>query len=367
MNNKLRKIDKTFLSLDKAEERGIIHRDYIAHCHRWTYAFKMAMKVKNRDGYLSVLDIGCGKEVPFLKTLYTNKLCPDNYLGIDAGKINSDQLAGFGTKIGERIADRSIRLLENTDFSLIKDPATYPEFCQFTEMRPINLIVSFEVLEHMTRTMSRLTLLNINKIIKNQNISKKSLAIISTPVFDSNKGMAANHINEMTRAELYFDIKAAGLKVLKNYGTFMDQAAFKNEIQRVHEELSEEMSKTHGLYDLTDEEANKRILLSQKHDLNLSLFHVFNSLHSYYDSNLLSTIFAPLFPQCARNNLWVLTNEKDLTHGDDNDYDDIIKSELSAEMLRLCELSKKDINEQEYGTSATTELITNINKLLQQL
>jgi len=31
-------------------------------------------------------------------------------------------------------------------------------------------------------------------------------------------------------------------------------------------------------------------------------------LREYYDSNVLSTIFAPMYPQGSRNNLWVLRN-----------------------------------------------------------
>ena len=33
-------IDKTFLSIDQAETRGFLHRDYIAHCLRWTHVVK---------------------------------------------------------------------------------------------------------------------------------------------------------------------------------------------------------------------------------------------------------------------------------------------------------------------------------------
>ena len=38
--NGQRKIDKTHLSCDQAEERGFLHRDYIAHCLRWSHIVK---------------------------------------------------------------------------------------------------------------------------------------------------------------------------------------------------------------------------------------------------------------------------------------------------------------------------------------
>ena len=38
--------------------------------------------------------------------------------------------------------------------------------------------------------------------------------------------------------------------------------------------------------------------------------YLFQRLSMYYDSNYLSTIFAPLFPAYSRNCLWVLTKER---------------------------------------------------------
>ena len=43
MPNPKRKIDKTMLSIDNAESRGFLHRDYIAHCLRWTHVTKYLM------------------------------------------------------------------------------------------------------------------------------------------------------------------------------------------------------------------------------------------------------------------------------------------------------------------------------------
>ena len=75
MNKYGRSIDKTFLSIDKAEERGLIHRDYIAHCLRWSHVADFIRK-KKRWLTSNVVDIGPGKELPLAKTLYVNRTPP---------------------------------------------------------------------------------------------------------------------------------------------------------------------------------------------------------------------------------------------------------------------------------------------------
>ena len=46
-NARGKEIDNTHLSIDQAEARGFIHRDYIAHCLRWTHVsvFTFASKI----------------------------------------------------------------------------------------------------------------------------------------------------------------------------------------------------------------------------------------------------------------------------------------------------------------------------------
>ena len=85
-------VDKTFLSIDNAEDRGFIHRDYIAHCLRWTHVIK---RLYERKTYQTarILDIGCGRELPFAKTLYSSKLAPAMYFGVDVGPILDEEVA----------------------------------------------------------------------------------------------------------------------------------------------------------------------------------------------------------------------------------------------------------------------------------
>ena len=56
-NARGKEIDNTHLSIDQAEARGFIHRDYIAHCLRWTKIAKdlnLGGKYKEAD----IIDVG---------------------------------------------------------------------------------------------------------------------------------------------------------------------------------------------------------------------------------------------------------------------------------------------------------------------
>ncbi len=112
MSNALGKsIDKTYLSIDNAEDRGFIHRDYIAHCLRWTHVCKY---LYTRHNYKTarVLDIGCGRELPMAKMLYSSKLIPAAYYGVDVGPVNDEDFA----KLKGDMAAHS-KIFEKTNFA----------------------------------------------------------------------------------------------------------------------------------------------------------------------------------------------------------------------------------------------------------
>ena len=56
-NERGKSVDKTFLSIDNAEERGFLHRDYIAHCLRWTHVVKW-LHQGGRYKTARILDVG---------------------------------------------------------------------------------------------------------------------------------------------------------------------------------------------------------------------------------------------------------------------------------------------------------------------
>lgn len=238
-------IDNTHLSIDQAEERGFIHRDYIAHCLRWTHVAKWMGKPDHRKD-CKLLDIGCGKDVPLAKMLMTSRMASDGltYIGIDYNKLEMP------------------KAFENTKFkpTLIGSVA-FPDVQ--LPIEKFDVITCFEVLEHVEP-------LHAYKMVEGirDRLSDDGVAFISTPVYDQKVGAADNHVNEMTYQVMQVLLHKAGLEVDAHYGTF---ASIKDYKEKIKED---------------------------------GLDEVFSRLRDYYDSNYLATVFAPLYPQHARNVLW---------------------------------------------------------------
>lgn len=247
MQNGSREIDKTHLSIEQAEERGFLHRDYIAHCLRWSHIVKHLSKNK-RYATAKILDIGCGKETPLIKTLYTMKMTPERYVGVDMNKLPHQDIHN---KISDKMS-QEFELRGETDWSLPYQGA----------IETPTLITCFEVLEHVTPE-------KVVGIINNIKCVSDSATdiFISTPCF--NGKAAANHINEMTY-EFMWDLMREHFQVYDHWGTFASQRDIEPQI--------------------TGED----------------LQCAYESLKAYYDSNLLSVIFAPLFPKHSRNVIWHL-------------------------------------------------------------
>lgn len=267
MSNPHRVIDKTYLSLDAAEERGLIHRDYIAHCLRWSHVVKFLNRGHTYKEAI-VLDVGCGKEMPLAKTLYVNKMSARHYIGVDANKFTiPDMLRGRKLSMSAW-SETDVCALDITDVS-------------FNGALP-NILTCFEVLEHVTPEHCRRMLQKFQELT-----SPDAHYFISTPCW--NGSAAANHINEMAFYALGALIEDLEYKIEGVYGTFASISDYKDYLHAV--------PTTDGNY--------------------VDMRSVFNSLREYYDTNLLSVIFAPLFPAQSRNCLWhlvklnpLLPNEK---------------------------------------------------------
>lgn len=251
-NARDKSVDTTSLSLTKAAERGWIHRDYLAHVLRWNHIVK---RVHSNFKDLHILDIGCGVEAPLPLTLFSNKLSHNggkgSYTGVDYGKIRPHQ------SILNAIEKGSFNATFLSNFDFAKDELPRQGY---------NVVVCFEVLEHVEPIHAFKLLQRINKLILP---GAGGTAYLSTPVYDEHVGAAANHVNEMSRLGLASLIKLAGLRVEHSYGTFASQKDYK-------EFLCPE----------------ERVL--------------FDKLSDYYDANLLACIFAPLYPSRSRNCLWVV-------------------------------------------------------------
>lgn len=246
VNARNKEIDNTHLSIDQAEERGFIHRDYLAHCLRWTHVAKYLNEKKRYETH-HVLDIGCGRDQPLPRLMYTSRLIPKTgtYTGIDYNKLTPHEMFHTGKF--------PITLIGNAAFPDVALPRDY-----------YDTIVCFEVLEHVEPAHSFRMLKGIRGLLADE-----GRAFISTPCYDYQVGAAANHVNEMSYLALGAMIEAAGLSVANVWGTFASQKDY-------------------------------------KHLLTPAAREIFEDLSQYYDSNYLATVFAPLFPDKARNCLWEL-------------------------------------------------------------
>jgi len=255
-------VDKTYLSIDTAEDRGFIHRDYLSHCLRWTHVLK---RMCERKCYQTarILDIGCGRELPFAKTLYSSKLIPAAYFGCDVGPIE----------------DAAVQAIARTQ----KFPHKLWEECNFLELTVDdvkgnsvetlpNIVICFEVLEHVEPKMMFDMLEHMKKLT-----SPDARFFISTPCWNR-IDCAANHVNEMLYESLGAGFERHGFVVENVYGTFASIRDYQGELGK-------------GLVST----------------------ELFNRLREYYDTNFLSCVFAPLFPAQSRNCLWELSKLNDKT------------------------------------------------------
>jgi len=246
-----REIDKTHLSIDMAEERCIIHRDYLAHCLRWSHVARHVGKLQASKHHVCVLDVGCGREVPLAKTLYTNRMAPYGYLGVDANVLETPHML-------RRL--EWLELLGGTDFTQVD---TTKLVAGPRGMEP-NVVVCFECLEHVAPSKCREMVVKMRDVLV---LSLSGRLFVSTPCW--NGSAADNHVNEMTYEALGALLEDVGLRVRGVWGTF----ASIGDYQKLLTDAQREM---------------------------------FVKLHEYYDTNALSVLFAPLFPEVARNCLWEL-------------------------------------------------------------
>ena len=250
--------NKTHLSLDLAEERMIIHRDYLGHVLRWSHV------IKHADIGETILDLGCA-DGPMAMAFYTNRYKPKSYLGIDI----RDSMVAKGRKKMEKVPWAEFMAVD-----LVKDFGNIPK-------RDYTKIVCFEMIEHIPGETVEPLLKNVASLM-----TKKTKFFLSTPCFDG-VNQAANHLKEWYFKELK-DVLERHFKIEEVYGTFMSQKDLKK----------------------AQEEGNKmaKVIFNPVNDAE-DQYSLFDALRGYYDSNLLAVIFAPLFPSYSRNAIWRLVKK----------------------------------------------------------
>lgn len=235
--------------LREAGHGRTLHRDYSAHFFRWSFARRF---ITAKD---HVLEVGCGEDKPLSKILTGGAAAHvASYTGVDINKLkpSASQRLEF---IGE------FNFVEKYKTMLKSRPEGW------------DVLVNFEVIEHM-------------KVEHGANLLKGMFActkpggvlLLSTPVYDG-KRHAANHIHEYTAPELQKAIEKAGYVVEKRFGTFMD------------------------IKHIGKAEASTAAVDPKK--LTDAIKLVRQGLEQYFDNDAISNIFGPLYPDHARNNLWV--------------------------------------------------------------
>lgn len=261
MNATGKSVDKTYLSIDTAEDRGFIHRDYIAHCLRWSHVVKRLYERKMYES-ARILDIGCGRELPMAKMLYSSKLTPAQYYGVDVGPINDEDFDKIN-KTGKFPA----KIWDNTNFLEMTVEDVGIEVVDDVRSGQLpNVVTCMEVLEHVEPKMMMDMLEHMKWLT-----SEDARFFISTPCWNR-VDCAANHVNEMLYESLGAAFERHGFIVENVYGTFASIRDYEDQLHKVCRDLPD----------------------------------IFNALRAYYDTNLLSCIFAPLFPAQSRNCLWEL-------------------------------------------------------------
>lgn len=270
INARGKSIDTTFLSINNASVRGFPHADYIAHCLRWTHVIK-ALRQNNTYQSARVLDIGCGKELPLAKTLYSSRLIVEEYIGVDYNPYSTFDVSPFHTGKFPMNAFGRVDFASNQvwfdkaedgrDLINVRGDNKEDYF-----LMP-NVLVSFEVVEHIEPAHVRATLLKAVQILRLSN----GIFFLSTPNWDV-VHLADNHVNEMKHEALGWTIEDCGLAIQSRNGTFASQKDYKHRLFKDYPGSA----------------------------------IIYDKLHDYYESNYLATIFAPLYPAEARNCLWTL-------------------------------------------------------------
>lgn len=229
--------------LHEAGHGRTLHRDYSSHFFRWSFARRFIKATDN------VLEVGCGEDKPLSKILTGGAAAHVNtYVGVDLNKLKPSA---------------SQRLTFMGEFNIID------HWKEVLKLRPegFDVVVHYEVIEHMNNSHQLALLKACFACLK-----PGGVMLMSTPCYDGVRH-AANHIRELTVGELQKMSEKVGFKVRRRYGTFTD-------IKVIGKVETDRASKS-------------------------SILEVRKALSEYFDSDAISNIFGCLYPDAARNNLWV--------------------------------------------------------------
>lgn len=210
-----RRFDTT--SCRQATYRDFVHRDYFAHCMRWSWVGKFLEPGQR------VLDVGCGVEAQLARVLsgepfaFGAKQFGSQYVGVDFNRLRQQQKP-WATFHGE------------FDFT-----SRYAEL----GLASFDAVVNLEVIEHMAPEDGLRLLAAMRDALK-----PDGRIYLSTPVF--NGRAAANHVHEYTVPELRAAIESVGLSVRQRFGTFASYHDLKRALTPEHRAVYEQLRGFHG-------------------------------------------------------------------------------------------------------------------------
>jgi hypothetical protein len=272
-------IDNTHLSIDTAEDRILVHRDYISHCIRWSHVIKFLLQ-KHAYKNVRVLDIGCGVDAPLARMMLSNRIAPIEYIGIDYNHSSKFNLDMFKNTTFKPTTFGSVDFAN--DHCVWFDNAKNGELCMNIKgdnaedyFAIPNLITCFEVLEHIEPEHVIRVLMRVKYIMEKTKEfhGYTPTFFMSTPNWNVTD-TADNHVNEMKNEALGWLLEEVGFKIVDQFGTFASKRDYAHLIQSRYGNV---------------------------------VNCVFDRLNDYFDSNLASILFAPLFPREARNCFWKLS------------------------------------------------------------
>lgn len=247
--NENRRFDTTDLKPHKAWRLG---RDYIAHALR--YGWPMNIVRQHIGAGACILEMGCGAELPFFRTLTCDHTAvkyykPACFVGADLNDISyRPEITGCRTVIMPKT-------------NLVTQNAI-PD-----DVPPFDLIVSFEVIEHMDKTDGEVFLNKMFEYARRGRSDGRCLLAVSTPV--NNGEIARNHVYEWRRSELRRAFEKRGGNVLEEHGMFSN------------------------ISDLLDA-------------LTPSERVTWNRMAAFHSPHMLSAFFSVTHPEAARNIAWLV-------------------------------------------------------------
>jgi hypothetical protein len=245
-----RRFDRTHLSPENAYRLG---RDFVAHTFRYGWPMHI---VRNHIGPgATILEMGCGAEIPMFRTL-TCDLSAVKYYKPKAF------VAADLNRIKYRPAVTGCRSIILSECNIVTNPEKVP-----ADLDPFDLIVSFEVIEHMGKEDGLVFLDRMFEFARRGRTEGRCLLAVSTPVNDG--FIAKNHVYEWQRSEMRRAFETRGGTVLKEFGMF----------------------------------SNLRPLINALTEAERA---VWNDLADFHSPHMLSALFSVMHPEVARNIAWLV-------------------------------------------------------------